>query len=179
MEFQDQKDILTRRLALIAITPDSVRSEQANDRQLEMITSACVPATWPPEHWEPHVFDLLLERFAADPGDVGWHRYIALRHEDGSGRRTLIGTLGAFRRAEKPDECEIGYSVLAEHHRQGYATEGAQALIDWAFSHAFIQTITAQTFPTLPASIRVMEKCGMRFVGPGYEEGTVLYQRCR
>ena len=54
--------------------------------------------------------------------------------------------------------------------------EGAQALA--AFAHREIESVTAETLPDLTASIRVMEKCGMRFVGDGNpEEGqrTVRY----
>ena len=83
----DADDLVTSRLVLIAITPASAASEKANDGRLAEITGAAVPGAWPPEHWEPHVFDLLLERFAADPSDVGWHRYVALRDGDGSGGR--------------------------------------------------------------------------------------------
>ena len=93
--------------------------------------------------------------------------------------RTLIGTVGGFRRAERPEECEIGYSVLAEYRERGYATEAAQAFVHWALGHAGIEVIAAQTFPNLPKSIRVMEKCGLALVGPGYEEGTILYRRTR
>jgi RimJ/RimL family protein N-acetyltransferase len=69
--------------------------------------------------------------------------------------------------------------VIAAYREQGYATEAAQAFVGWALSHAGVEEIVAQTFPSLPASIRVMEKCGMAFVGPGYEEGTILYRRVR
>jgi RimJ/RimL family protein N-acetyltransferase len=170
-------DILTPRLALIAITPACVRSEQTNDGQLGRLAGAQVTAAWPPEHWEPHVFDLLLTRYGADPADVGWNRYIAVRNPDGA--RTLIGTLGGFRRLEKPGECEVGYSVLPDFQRHGYATEGMLAFLGFVFEDRSMETVVAQTFPSLPASIRVMEKLGMTFVGPGYEEGTILYRRER
>ena len=177
MTFDFVEEIATPRLALIAITPCSIEAEAAGAGQLAQAVSALVPETWPPEHWEPQVLQFLRDRFAADLSDVGWHRYIALR-EDG-GTRTLIGTVGGFRRAENPGECEIGYSVLAEYQQHGYATEAAQAFVRWALSHASVVDIVAQTFPNLPASIRVMEKCGMTFVGSGYEEGTILYRRLR
>jgi len=167
-------DLLTARLALIAITPEAMRSEQVSDGQLGSITGALVPADWPPEHWEPHVFELLLNRFAAEPDEVGWHRYIALRHDDGS--RTLIGTMGGFRKAEAPEECEVGYSVLQKFQGKGYATEATKAMMEWALAHPGLRTISAQTFPSLPKSIRVMEKCGMELVGVGDEEGTVRYR---
>src|SRR5450755_4013055 len=65
VEFRDQ-DIATPRLALIAITPACMLSEQSADGRLGPIADARVPVEWPPEHWEPHVFELLLTRFAAD-----------------------------------------------------------------------------------------------------------------
>jgi ribosomal-protein-alanine N-acetyltransferase len=167
-------DILTARLALIAITPDALQSEQLADGSLKTITAANVPSEWPPEHWEPHVFELLLQRFSADPTEVGWHRYIALREDDWS--RRLIGTLGGFRKAETPEECEVGYSILSEFQGKGYATEATKAMIEWALAHPYLRTISAQTFPSLPKSIRVMEKCGMEFAGAGDEEGTVRYR---
>jgi len=70
------------------------------------------------------------------------------------------------------------HSVLPPHHGCGYATEAAAALVAWAFAHREIESVTAETLPDLTASIRVMEKCGMRFVGDGNpEEGqrTVRY----
>ena len=164
------QEIGTERLVLIAITPESVASEKAGDGRLAEITGAKVPGEWPPEHWEPHVFDLLLECFAADAAEVGWHRYIALEDDGG---RTLIGTLGGFRRGS---ECEVGYSVLPQFQKRGYATEGLRAFIAWALASGLVDTVVAQTFPVLPASIRVMQKCGMEFEGKGFEEGTVLYR---
>jgi RimJ/RimL family protein N-acetyltransferase len=164
----------TARLDLIAVTPESVLSEQAADGRLAEITGASVPADWPPEDWEPQVFGFLLERFKTHPDESGWCRYIALREADGA--RRLIGTLGGFRRAENAAECEVGYGVLADFRSLGYATEGIQALIAWILSHPEIRSISAQTSPRLPASLRIMEKCGMRFVGPGDGEGTVRYR---
>jgi [ribosomal protein S5]-alanine N-acetyltransferase len=101
-----ENDIITPRLALIPITAESLHAERSADGLLGAITNANVPLKWPPEHWEPHVFELLSKRIADDPTEVAWHRYIALRHMDK--RRTLIGTLGGFRKAERPDECEVG-----------------------------------------------------------------------
>jgi RimJ/RimL family protein N-acetyltransferase len=167
-------DLSTARLDLIAVTSESLLSEQAGDGRLGEITGASVPIEWPPQDWEPHVFLFLLKRFETNPDESGWCRYIALREADGT--RRLIGTLGGFRRAENAAECEVGYGVLADFRSLGYATEGIQALIAWVLSHPEIRAISAQTFPRLPASLRIMEKCGMRLVGPGDEEGTVRYR---
>jgi RimJ/RimL family protein N-acetyltransferase len=91
------------------------------------------------------------------------------------GTRTLIGCLGAF--AKDPlTTCEIGYSILSSFEGRGYATEGAQALIHHLRSDTRLTSIIAHTFPSLPGSIRVMEKCGLVFDGDGEEAGTIRYR---
>jgi ribosomal-protein-alanine N-acetyltransferase len=102
-----------------------------------------------------------------------WCRYVSFVRP---GHRALIGTLGAFATAGRPSVCEIGYSILAPYEGQGFATEGARALIDYLRVNAELSSIIAHSFPSLPASIRVMEKCGMVFDGEGEEPGTVRYR---
>ena len=42
-----------------------------------------------------------------------------------------------------------------------------------------VQSVSAQTYPRIPESIKVMERCGMSFVGEGDDVGTVRYRRMR
>jgi RimJ/RimL family protein N-acetyltransferase len=49
------------------------------------------------------------------------------------------------------------------------------ALIAWAFSHAEVSQVIAETLPDLRPSIRVMVGNGMRFLGKGSEEGVIRY----
>ncbi|HTV15632.1 MAG TPA: GNAT family protein [Acidobacteriaceae bacterium] len=160
-------DILTERLRLVAITPPLMLMESVI---LSALLDAEVPDSWPPEHWEPHVFDFMRKQQIRTPWAAGWNRYVLLR----SPKPVVIGTLGGFPRTET--EAEIGYSILSSWQRRGLATEGTRALIREILSLERIQTLTAQTFPSLPASLRVLEKCGFRFAGPGEEAGSVRYR---
>ncbi len=171
-------DILTARLTLIAITPKAIRAEQSAREHLDHhalanLIDCTIPKEWPLTHWEPHVYDFLLDQFAQHPDQLGWPRYIALRSSNGS--RTLIGTLGAFSKTDPPTVCEIGYGILPPFEGRGFATESTQALIEYLRNDHRIQTIIAHTFPTLLGSIRVMEKCGLTFEGEGEEAGTIRY----
>jgi ribosomal-protein-alanine N-acetyltransferase len=47
-------------------------------------------------------------------------------------------------------------------------------MIDAAFEHG-ASGVAAETYPSLTASLRVMEKCGMTLAGEGAEGGTVRY----
>ena len=167
-------DIVTSRLTLIAITPEMLLSEKNGDGRLGELIQCVVPANWPLKDWEPHVFDFLLAQIAEHPEQLGWPRYVSFVPP--GGRRTLIGTLGAFTKADRPSECEIGYSILAPYEGRGFATEGVRALIDFLRGDERLSSVIAHTFPWIPASIRVMEKCGMVFDGEGEEAGTIRYR---
>jgi ribosomal-protein-alanine N-acetyltransferase len=167
-------DIVTPRLALITVTPETVRSEQAGDNRLGELTGCTIPANWPPSDWEPHVYDFILAQFEQHPDQIGWCRYVAFLLPDGS--RTLIGTVGAFTKAADPTEAEFGYGILPPFEGRGLATEAAKAIIDLLRSDDRITSVIAHTFPSIPGSIRVMEKCGLTYDGEGEEAGTIRYR---
>jgi [ribosomal protein S5]-alanine N-acetyltransferase len=160
-------DILTQRLRLVAITSPLMRMDSTI---LSGLLHAEVPSAWPPKHWEPHVFDFMLQQQNRTPWAAGWNRYVLLRGE----AQVLIGTLGGFPRTET--EAEIGYSILDSWQRRGLATEGVRALMQEILRSECIRTLTAQTLPELRASIRVLEKCGFRLAGPGDEPGSMHYR---
>jgi [ribosomal protein S5]-alanine N-acetyltransferase len=60
---------------------------------------------------------------------------------------------------------EIAYSVASDQERQGYATEAARALVDYAFSIDQVKLVRAHTLPASNASKRVLAKCGFQYVG--------------
>lgn len=167
-------DILTERLRLVAITPPLMDMDPA---VLSGLLNAEAPSAWPPEHWEPHVFDFMRRQAIETPWAAGWNRYVLLRAK----RPILIGTVGGFPRSGS--EAEIGYSILGPWQCRGLATEGTRAIIREILQNERIEALTAQTFPALIASIRVLEKCGFQPAGPGDDEGTVRYrvrrQDCR
>jgi len=59
---------------------------------------------------------------------------------------------------------EVGlfWAIALEHQRHGYATEAARALIDYGFGVMHLKRIVATTGSDNAASMRVMQKAGMR-----------------
>lgn len=86
---------------------------------------------------------------------------------------------------ECSDEAELGYRLRRSAWGQGYATEGARALIDRGFTQFGLCRIRATTMAINTASRRVMEKAGLSHVRtfheywpepiPGSEHGDVEY----
>jgi len=59
-------------------------------------------------------------------------------------------------------EFGLFYAISPAHQRQGYATEAAQALIDYAFNELKLRRVIATTNYDNAASMGVMRKLGMR-----------------
>ena len=70
--------------------------------------------------------------------------------------------IGLINDCEINDECiEMGYALHPDYHNQGYTTEAFSAVIKSLLSKGFTEII-AGAFEDNLASIRVMEKCGMK-----------------
>ena len=151
-------------------------AEVAADGSLERLLRARLTAEWPPVHWEPHVFAAIREQMESQPETAGWHRYVLLPGGRGQ-RTTLVGCVGGFPKAN--GDVELGYSTLPEFQRRGFATEAAGALVEWLLQRDGVRSVSAQTYVTLPESVKVMERLGMTELGVGDEPGTVRFWRVR
>ncbi|KSU81123.1 Protein N-acetyltransferase, RimJ/RimL family [Fictibacillus enclensis] len=60
---------------------------------------------------------------------------------------------------------EIGWVFNPAYHNKGYASEAAQAVLDYGFDSLKLHRIVATCQPENPPSYRVMEKIGMRREG--------------
>ena len=75
---------------------------------------------------------------------------------------TYVGDAGLFYMTPAEHRSiELGFSFLPAHQGNGYATEAARALVDWAFSAGF-HRVYGRLEPRNVASARVLEKLGMR-----------------
>jgi RimJ/RimL family protein N-acetyltransferase len=77
----------------------------------------------------------------------------------------LIGMGGFPAPPSMEGVAEIAYGIAPRYQGQGYATEVANALIDFASRDARVKTICAHTLAETNASTRVLEKCGFKKVG--------------
>ncbi|MCB9139764.1 MAG: GNAT family N-acetyltransferase [Caldilineaceae bacterium] len=76
--------------------------------------------------------------------------------------RAFLGWF-SLRRADAKTQAVLGYRLRRAVWGQGYATEGAEALIRLGFTQAGLERITASAYEENLASRRVMEKAGLRF----------------
>jgi RimJ/RimL family protein N-acetyltransferase len=76
---------------------------------------------------------------------------------------TPIGTVGIDWR--EPEAPELGYWLGVEYWGQGFATEAARAVIDFAFGEFDIEHLVSGARVTNPSSRNILEKCGFQWSG--------------
>src|SRR4030095_3221708 len=68
-------------------------------------------------------------------------------------------------------EIDLGYRFEKIFWGKGFATEAAFACLPYGFNRLGFQKIVGRALPENLASIRVLEKCGLRYVGEEYVHG--------
>jgi RimJ/RimL family protein N-acetyltransferase len=101
-------------------------------------------------------------RFVGRPGFVA-------AVDRASGR--LLGWFQVEHAAEAPGEIEFGYRLRPDAWGQGYASEGAAALLAHALARPGVRRVYAHALLANPGSIRVMEKIGMTYARPWAYKG--------
>ena len=120
--------------------------------------------------------DWLARIRASKTADPWVHSFRVVCRDTGS----VLGSCG-FKGPPASGVVEIAYGIHSDHQGKGYATEVAQALVEYAFSYEEVRVVRAHTLPSGAASKRVLRKCGFRYVGETVdpEDGTVCrFERC-
>lgn len=168
--------IITSRLTLIPAAVAQLQAELSSRSELETLLGARVPASWPPLYFDEDALRYSLRAIENNPGtERWWFHYFILRGAEGD---TLIGA-GGYKGPPAHGFVEIGYSILPEYQRYGFASEATGGLVAHAFSHAGVESVRGETLPELVASIGVLRKCGFAFVGDGSEPGVIRFELTR
>jgi RimJ/RimL family protein N-acetyltransferase len=103
-----------------------------------------------------------------EPGErrtYEWERFVSPGGFYGARERVGNAFVGWFQLEAVPDredEAELGYRFRRNAWRLGYATEGAVALVDYGFDVLGFRRIFAHALQDNLASIRVLEKVGLK-----------------
>jgi len=172
----------SRRMTLVAATVPLIEADLQGHRQLAELIGGQVPDNWPPDLFGREAMKFALQ-LLHDPAEQGWSFWYLLTKslqdaddlEAGVQQIEVLGVCGYKGRPDEAGSVEISYSVLSKFRNLGYASEAVARLVLWAFGHQNVKAVTAETLPHLRQSIRVMEKNGFTFTGPGSEHGVVQY----
>jgi [ribosomal protein S5]-alanine N-acetyltransferase len=138
-------ELQTQRLKLVLQTREEVE---------QMI------AAMPEDHRAQISADWLARMRASQDGDPWAFAFRVVER----GSDSTIGTC-SFKGPPYCGVVEIAYATNPEHEGKGYATEAAQALVDFAAARDEVSLVIAHTLPTGLASKRILAKCGFSYVG--------------
>ena len=82
----------------------------------------------------------------------------------------FIGWCGLIFRSEL-NEIDLGYRFMKAFWGQGFATEAAFASIQYGFEQPHLQRIVGRVEPGNIGSIKVLENCGMKYIGQDIVDG--------
>jgi ribosomal-protein-alanine N-acetyltransferase len=170
--------IRTERMELLPATPESLSAAVRGSEALATALDALVPRSWPPEYLDAPALEFTRDRLTEHPDHAGWWMYFVLLPRE-NGHRVLIGSSGYKGPPAEDGTVEIGYGIVAEHQRRGYASEAARALVRHAFGVPAVRRVIAETLPELAPSIGVLRKCGFELIGEGSEPGVIRFELTR
>ena len=81
------------------------------------------------------------------------------------GNDNVIGNCGVRRVSIDSTEADLGYELSPDYWGNGYATEAATAMADFAFRELGVHRIWAHCLEENQASTRVLERLGMQVEG--------------
>ncbi|HEV2583768.1 MAG TPA: GNAT family N-acetyltransferase [Ktedonobacteraceae bacterium] len=155
----------TQRLKLLPFTLELKKATLAERARLTEMLAVKIPDDWPGADLL-EALPFFIEGMEKDAAGLVWDGIIIQKAE-----QIAIGGIGFHGGPDEAGMVEIGYNIIPAYEGQGYATEMARCVIDWAFHTPGIQVITAECLDDNIGSIRVLEKVGMRRLAP---KGTLL-----
>jgi RimJ/RimL family protein N-acetyltransferase len=125
-----------------------------------------LPNAWP----QSDLLDVLPMQAAAEPDDERFGVWLIIERDT----NTVVGDIG-FMGPPDGGAVEIGFSVIPDRRRRGYATEAARTLADWALRLPEVREVSARSEPENEASARVLVAAGFARIGAG--GGVVRWRR--
>lgn len=166
--------ITTDRLELVQGNLELSKAEVSDRNRFAVMLNARV-LQWPPPLNDESSMKYFLRYFSRNPDANGWGVWYFILNTKGE-ERIVIGNGGFKGKPAEDGTVELGYSILEIYQNKGYASEAVRALLLWAFRHASVRRVIAETLPGSAPSIRVLEKCRFRSIGAGSAPGVLRFE---
>ncbi len=147
----------TNRLFLRRFTEKDADSVFNLDNDPEVMRYINGGTPTPRDAFENNIFPVFLHYDKRFPGFGFWAAVEKVTGE-------FLGWFSLRPAENRSRDAVLGYRLCKAAWGKGFATEGARALIDKGFADLGVQRVSATTYQDNLASIRVMEKLGMKLV---------------
>ena len=161
-----EMELVTPRLKLRTLPAAAAAALPHNRQRASRILGATLPASWP----QRDLLDVLPMQAAADPDNERFGVWVMIEQQT----NTVVGDVGFVGPPDENRAVEVGYSVVPERRRRGYATEAVRAIVRWALDVPAVSVVVAVCDADNVPSIRTLERIG--FVRAGEAAGQIRWR---
>lgn len=159
--------LATERLELTPFTAEAIDALLEGDgARLREETGYIFPTPLGPPPLLEAVLPLVRSRLRQEPESLGWWTWLTVE----KATRRVTGASGFGGPPDGEGAVMIGYATYPGANQRGFASEAAQALVQWALQQPGVRRVCASIPPDNIAARRVAEKIGMRVAGTVWEE---------
>src|SRR5262249_55645761 len=133
--------VQTSRLHLFPCSLPMARAAVAGAAAVRELLNLNVSEGWPGDDVRGF-FPVYAELLAGDPRWFGWGIWLIVHAADAA----IIGDIGFKGPPDRDGLVEIGYSVVPDYRRQGYASEAARALVSWGLAQPGVAGVRAECY---------------------------------
>lgn len=145
--------LLTARLILIPFTIQicsNLLNDDYNDLEILNLKKG---KSWP-DNDVIETLPKIINNLSKVESPTGYESWMIIKKET----LEIIGDLGFKGFNYKDKNIDIGYGVIKEERRKGYAEEAVKEIIKWAFSNEIVKEITANCLTKNSNSINLLTK---------------------
>jgi [ribosomal protein S5]-alanine N-acetyltransferase len=157
--------VRSERIELVSLTRDQLAAILGGQTaEVEEALDVTLPPNWLGDD------DLLpqwrLEQIESDPTSQSWLLRALILAEP----RTCVGYFNFHGPPGEDGWVEMGYEILPEHRRRGYASEAALRMMRWAHDEHGVEVFRASIGPDNEPSLKMIEKLGFEEIGTQMDE---------
>lgn len=152
-------NLITDRLILIPFTIDFCRNILNNDYSDLEVLNLKKGKSWP----DADVLDTLprvINNLSRVECPTGFESWMIIKKDT----LEVIGDLGFKGFNNEEENIDLGYGIIREERRKGYAEEAVNEIIKWAFTNEIIKVITANCLTGNIGSVNLLKKIKFRQV---------------
>ncbi len=159
--------MLTERLELRPLPVAAAAALPGDRERAGELIGAKLSDQWP----QPDVLAILPRHAELDEDSARFGVWVII--ERGSG--TVVGDIGFHGEPGDERAVEIGYAIVPDRRRRGYATEAASAIAGWALRQPEVDAVVAGCDADNEPSVRTLERSG--FEPTGEADGQLRWRR--
>ena len=151
--------LITERLILIPYTIDLCRNILNSDYKDLEVLNLKKGKSWP----DADVLDTLpriINNLNKVEFPTGYESWMIIKKDT----MEIIGDLGFKGFNNEEENIDLGYGIIKEERRKGYAVEAVSKIIEWAFTNKIIKEITANCLTENMSSINLLNKINFKQV---------------